>query len=224
VDNFIRQITAKVPGPQRKRRLRTVQLQDTSISAGGANVQPATRFTDAKACVSNGEHISTKPVGDKKPMTLAQRLARAVILSHVETKKDLHPPGISSSRRPLNFVSFPKFATPPSSPRKKIIKRSAFSRSESSAVMLRNNSRQRAKRQPALERPGYPPLNLVPSHEAKVADASGTRSHSAASAVMLDSSLRKRLKKQPTLERPGYPRLTFIPSHEAEAGHAAMFP
>jgi hypothetical protein len=158
-------------------------------------------------------------------MTLAQRLARAAILSHVETKKDLHPPGISSSRRPLNFVSFPKFATPPSSsPRKKIIKRSAFSRSESPAVMLRNNPRQRAKRQPALERPGYPPLNLVPSHEAKVADASGTRSHSAASAVMLDSSRRKRLKKQPTLERPGYPRLTFIPSHEAEAGHAAMFP
>ncbi|KAG2035240.1 hypothetical protein BDR03DRAFT_1001181 [Suillus americanus] len=224
VDNFIRQITARVPGPQRKRQLRTVQLQDTSTSTGGANSQPATRPAPAKVCISNGERISNKPVGDRKPMTLAQRLARAVILSHVETKEILHPPGVSSSRRPLNFVPFPKFATPPSSPRKKLIKRSAFSRSESSAVTLRNNRRQMAKRQPALERPGYPSLPFVPSHEAKLADTSGVRSHSESSAVIPDSSRRKSLKKQPTSDRPGYPRLTFIPSHEAEIEYAAMFP
>ncbi|KAG1840701.1 hypothetical protein DFJ58DRAFT_748636 [Suillus subalutaceus] len=222
VDNFIRQITARVPGPRRKRQLRTVKLQDTST--GGANSQPTTRPAPAKVCISNGGCISNKPVEDSKPMTLAQRLARAAMLSHVETKEILHPPGVSSSRRPLDFVPFPKFATPPSSPRKKLIKRSAFSRSESSAVMLRNNRRQGAKQQPALERPGYPPLPFVPSHEAKATDTSGARSHTESSAVILDSSRRKRLKKQPTSERPGYPRLNFIPSHEAEAGYAAMFP
>ncbi|KAG1822035.1 uncharacterized protein BJ212DRAFT_938266 [Suillus subaureus] len=222
VDDFIRQITARVPGPRRKRQLRTVQLQDTSTSTGGENSQPATRPAPAKVCTSNEGR--NKPGEDRKSMTLAQRLARAAILSHVETKEILHPPGVSSSRRPLNFVPFPKFATPPSSPRKKIIKRSAFSRSESSAVMLRNNRPQRTKRQPALERPGYPPLPLVPSHEAKVADTSGARSHSEASTLILDNSRRKRLKKQPTSERPGYPRLTFIPSHEAEVAYAAMFP
>ncbi|KAG1775899.1 hypothetical protein EV702DRAFT_405812 [Suillus placidus] len=222
VDGFIRHIIAGVPGPRRKRQLRTLQLQDTSISAtGGANIQPATRPAHAKVYASNGGPISNKPVGDR---TLTQRLARAAILSRVEPKEILHPPGISSSRRPLNFVSFPKFATPPSSPKKKFIKRSAFSRSESSAVMLRNHRRQRAKRQPTFERPGYPPLTFVPSHEAKAADATGARSHAESSAVRLDNSRRKRLKQQPTSERPGYPPLNFIPSHEAEAAYAAKFP
>ncbi|KAG1762713.1 hypothetical protein EDD22DRAFT_890373 [Suillus occidentalis] len=242
VDGFIRRMIAGVPGPLRKRKLRTVRLQDTPISADGANNQPATRPANAKANASNGSRISNKPVGDGKPMTLAQRLARAAILSHVETKENLNPPGTSSSRRPLNFVSFPKFATPPSSPRKKIIKRSALSRSESTAVMLRNHRRQRTKRQPTFERPGYPPLPMVPLHEAKAADASGVRSHSESTAVTLDSSRRKRLKKQPTdeaeaayaaffprsskrrpIDRHGYPPLKFVPAHEAEAGHAAMF-
>ncbi|KIK45208.1 hypothetical protein CY34DRAFT_553474 [Suillus luteus UH-Slu-Lm8-n1] len=224
---------AGVPGPRRKRKLRTVRLQDTPISTDGANNQPVTRPAYAKANVPTGGRISNKPVGDGKPMTLAQRLARAAILSHVETKETLYPPGISSSRRPLNFVSFSKFATPPSSPRKKIIKRSALSRSES----LRNHRRQRSKRQPAFERPGYPPLPMVPSHEAKAADASGARSHSESTAVTLDSSRCKRLKKQPTdeaeaayaaffprsskrrptSERPGYPPLNFVPTHEAAA-------
>jgi hypothetical protein len=224
VDGFIRQMIAGVPGPRRKRKLRTVRLQDTPISTDGADNQPATRPAKAKANVPNGGRISNKPVGDGKPMTLAQRLARAAILSHVETKEPLHPPGISSSRRPLNFVPFPKFATPPSSPRKKIIKLSAFSRSESTAVMLRNHRRQRAKRQPAFERPGYPPLLMVPSHEAEAADASGARSRSESTAVTLDSSRRKRLKKQPTSERPGYPPLKSVSTHEAEAAYAAIFP
>jgi hypothetical protein len=89
---------------------------------GGANIQPATRPTRTKACIPDGGRICNKPAGDGKPMILAQRLARATILSHVRTKETLHPPGISSSRRPFNFVSFPKFATPPSSPGKEIIK------------------------------------------------------------------------------------------------------
>ncbi|KAG2051392.1 hypothetical protein BDR06DRAFT_586550 [Suillus hirtellus] len=206
VDSFIRQVMTKGPGPQRKRQLRTVKLQDASISTGDANVQPATK----------------KPVGDGKPTTLAQRLARAAILSHVETKES-PADGISSSRRPLNFVSFPKFATPPS-PRKKLTVRSAFPGSESSAGMLRNNRRQRAKPQPASERPGCHPLNLVPSHEAQVADASGARSHSGTSANVLDSSRHKRPKRQQITIRPGCPPLKFVPAHEAEAANAAKLP
>lgn len=205
VDGFIRRMITGVPGPRRKRKLRTVRL-DAPISTDGANNQPATRPANAKANIPTRGRISNKPVGDRKPMTLAQRLARAAILSHVETKEPLNPPGTSSSRRPLNFVPFSKFATPPSSPRKKIIKRSALSRSES----LRNHRRQRAKRQPAFERPGYPPLPMVPSHEAKAADASGARSHSESTAVTLDSSRHKRLKEDPTVE--------------AEAAYAAIFP
>ncbi|KAG1826572.1 hypothetical protein EV424DRAFT_1391003 [Suillus variegatus] len=209
VDSFIRQVMTRGAGPQRKRQLRTVKLQDAPISTGDANIQPATK----------------KPVGDGKPTTLAQRMARAAILSHVETKESLHSPadGISSFRRPLNFVSFPKFATPPS-PRKKLTVRSAFPGSESSAVMLRNNRRQRAKAQPASERPGCHPLNLVPSHEAQVADAFGARSHSGTSADMLDSSRHKRPKRQQITNRPGCPPLKFVPAHEAEAANAAKLP
>ncbi|KAG1895376.1 uncharacterized protein F5891DRAFT_1059124 [Suillus fuscotomentosus] len=194
----------KGPGPQRKRQLRTVKLQDASISTGDANIQSVTK----------------KPVGDGKPTTLAQRLARAAILSHVETKES-PADGISSSRRPLNFVSFPKFATPPS-PRKKHTARSAFPGSESSAVMLRNNRRQRAKVQPTLEHPGCHPLNLVPSHEAQAAGASGARSHSGTSADVLDSSRHKRPKRQQITNRPGCPPLKFVPAHEAEAANAKV--
>ncbi|KAG1876031.1 hypothetical protein C8R48DRAFT_669249 [Suillus tomentosus] len=206
VDSFIRQVMTKGPGPQRKRQLRTVKLQDASISTGDANIQPATK----------------KLVGDGKPTTLAQRLARAAILSHVETKES-PADGISSSRRPLNFVSFPKFATPPS-PRKKLTVRSAFPGSKSSAVMLRNNRRQRAKAQPASERPGCHPLNLVLSHEAQAADASGAQSHSRTSAVVLDNSRHKRPKRQQITIRPGCPPLKFVPAHEAEAANAAKLP
>ncbi|KAG1743427.1 hypothetical protein EDB19DRAFT_1698398 [Suillus lakei] len=224
VDKFIRRIIAGVPGPRRKRKLRTVQLQDTSISEssmGGANIQPATRPTLAKVYACNGGRISKNPVENRKPMTLTQRLARAAILSHVETKEILHPPGISCSRRPLNFVPFQKFATPPSSPRKKLIKRSAFSRSESFAVTLRSNRRQRLKRQPACERPGYPPLTFIPSHEAKAAYASRAQSHSESSVVILRDDRRQKPKRQRTFERPGYPPLTFIPSHEAKTAYAS---
>jgi hypothetical protein len=211
VDGFIRRMIAGVPGPRRKRKLRTVRL-DTPISTDGANNQTATRPANTKANVPTGGRISNKPVGDGKPMSLAQRLARAAILSHVETKEPLNPPGPSSSRRPINFVPFQKFATPPSSP-KKIIKPSALSRSESTAVILCNYRRQRAKRQPAFERPGYPPLPMVPSHEAKAADASGAQSHSESAAVTLDSSRRKRLKEQSTDE-----------AEAAEAAYAVFFP
>ncbi|KAG2149083.1 uncharacterized protein EDB93DRAFT_360085 [Suillus bovinus] len=210
VDGFIRQVITRVPGSQRKRQLRTVQLQDTSISTGAdANIRP----------------VTNKPAGDRKPMTLAQRLARAAILSHMETKEILHPPaadGISSSRRPLNFVSFPKFATPPSSLGKKLIKESASSRSESSAI-IRNDRREREK-QPASERPGCPPLNLVSSLEANITDASGARSHSESSAVAPNNSRRKRLKPQQISDRHGYPPLKFVPAHEAEAANVAKFP
>jgi hypothetical protein len=43
--------------------------------------------------------------------TVKQRLARAAILSHVETNEILHSPAISSSCPSLNFMSFQKFAT-----------------------------------------------------------------------------------------------------------------
>lgn len=209
VDGFIRRMITGVPGPRRKRKLRTVRL-DAPISTDGANNQTATLPASTKANVPTGGHISNKPVGDGKPMSMAQRLARAAILCHVETKEPLNPPGTSSSRRPLNFVPFPKFATFPSSPGKKIIKRSAPPRSESTAVILRNYRHQRTKPQPALERPGCPPLPMVPSHEAKAADASGARSHPESTAVTLDSSRHKRLKEDPTVE--------------AEAAYAAIFP
>jgi hypothetical protein len=80
--------------------------------------------------------------------------------------------------------------------------------------MLRHHRRQRAKRQPALERPGYPSA-LVPSHDAKAADASGARSHSESSAITLDNSRRKKLKQQRALLWMGrnshHPKLSITP-------------
>ncbi|KAG2131349.1 hypothetical protein DEU56DRAFT_902511 [Suillus clintonianus] len=223
VDKFIRQVITEVPGPQRKRKLRTVQL-DTSISStGGANIQPVTPPARAKVYASNGGRISKKPVGARKPMTLTQRLARAAMLSHVETNEILDSLAISS-RRPLDFVPFQKFATPPCSPKKTLVNQSTSSGvgsssgarrpSEVSAAMIRGN-RCQAKKKHTSERPDCPPLNFVPEHEAR-----------AAYTAMFPHNRRKQKPKpkKPTTERPDCPPLTFVPEHEAKAAYAIMFP
>ena len=115
-------------------------------------------------------------------MSLTQRLARAAILSHVETDEILHSPAVSSSRPPLNFVAFQKFATPPSS-RTRPVERSTSSRvrsseakshSEPSAAIpceKRCKSRYRISKQPGSERPSCLPLTFIPLREAEDAYA-----------------------------------------------------
>ncbi|KAG1729654.1 uncharacterized protein EDB91DRAFT_1349804, partial [Suillus paluster] len=167
VERFIRQVMTKVPEPPRKRKLLTVKLQDTSISSpDGAYIQQqATPPARNGGLTRNGLRFSKMPVRDRKPMTLTQRLTRAAILSHVETDNILQSDAISSSRPPLDFVPFRRFETPPSSPRKDRVKRSAYSRDN------RHRRRKRIPGQPDLERSGCLPLTFIPLREAEDAYA-----------------------------------------------------
>lgn len=185
MDEFIRQITA-VPGPRRKRKLLTRKLQSTHVSSPGSALivmQPAAPSTHAKLRPHNQRHVykspSTGRPGDRKPMTLKQRLTRAAILSHVETNEILHSPAISSSRPSLNFVPFQKFATPPPSRKRAAPFRSgssseARSHLESSTALRRPNRYQRLNhipRRPTSGRSSRLPLTFIPLHEAEDAYA-----------------------------------------------------
>ncbi|OAX35658.1 hypothetical protein K503DRAFT_868094 [Rhizopogon vinicolor AM-OR11-026] len=179
VDEFVRQLAAKVPEPHRKRKLLARKLQKTRISSPGSIVmRPAVPHAHAKNYSRNQGRLSKTPIKEKKPMTLTQRLTRAAILSHVETDEILHSPATSSSRPPLNFVPFQKFATPPSR------KRSAASRGESSsgershlqpsAARCHRNPYQRPNpihRKSGSDRSGCLPLTFIPLHEAEDAYA-----------------------------------------------------
>ena len=181
VDEFIRQVTA-VPEPRRKRKLLTKKLQSTHVSSPGSAptvMQPAAPSTHTKLYSRNQGHKSPITGRDRKPMALKQRLARAAILSHVETNEILHSPAISSSRPPLNFVPFQKFATPPPSRKRAAPFRGGSSsklrsRLESSTGLRRPDRYQRLNpipRRPGSCRSSCPPLTFIPLHEAEDAYA-----------------------------------------------------
>jgi hypothetical protein len=183
VDGFIRQVTAEVPGPDRKRNILTWNLRSTHdiLSLGSAfiTMRPATGAARKKIYSRNERRVTKTPIKERKPMTLTQRLTRAAILSHVKTDDILHSPAVTSSRPPLDFVSFQKFATPPSSRRRTALPRGDSSsevRSHflSSAAPRRRNGYKGLTpilQQPGFERSGCLPLAFIPLREAEDAYA-----------------------------------------------------
>lgn len=172
VDQFIRQVTAKVPGPYHERKFLIRELKNVHTSSPGSAfiARPAAR---TKLFSRNQGRVSKTPIRDRKPMTLTQRLTRAAILSHVKTDNILHSTAISPPLPPLDFVPFQKFATPPSSK-----KRSAPSRGEShpeSSVAPRRRKRYQKlnpiSRQPGSDRSRCLPLTFIPFLEAEDAYA-----------------------------------------------------